>query len=75
MVSVERLLVYGALEPEGVLRGPRDMSDRPTWPEGGGIEARDLVCSYRKGLDPVLCGVSFVISPGQRVGIVGRTGA
>ena len=30
---------------------------------------------YREGLDLVLKGVSFVIGPGEKVGIVGRTGA
>ena len=32
-------------------------------------------CSYRPDLPPVLRGISFSISPGERVGIVGRTGS
>lgn len=34
-----------------------------------------VACSYREGTPNVLCGVNFKILPGQRIGIVGRTGA
>lgn len=45
------------------------------WPSRGRIVAKDLVCTYRTDLPSVLRGISFVIEPKQRVGIVGRTGA
>ncbi|KAI8925342.1 P-loop containing nucleoside triphosphate hydrolase protein [Entophlyctis helioformis] len=47
----------------------------PEWPTHGQIEARDIVLRYRPDLPPVLHGVSFIVQPGQKVGIVGRTGA
>lgn len=34
-----------------------------------------VVCSYREGTPNVLRGLNFTLQPGQRVGIVGRTGA
>ena len=45
------------------------------WPQHGEVVAENLVCSYRAGLDPVIKNISFSIKAGQRVGIVGRTGA
>ena len=45
------------------------------WPLRGSIVAENLVVSYRPGLEPTLKGLSFVIEAGERVGIVGRTGA
>ena len=32
-------------------------------------------CRYREGLDLVLQGVTATLQPGERVGVVGRTGA
>jgi ABC-type glutathione transport system ATPase component len=36
---------------------------------------RDLKLRYRPGLPLVLRGVSFEVSPGEKVGLVGRTGS
>ena len=47
----------------------------PAWPERGQLEFRDVVLSYRDGLPNALDGVSFVVRPGEKVGIVGRTGS
>lgn len=47
----------------------------PGWPSGGLIRFEDVVLRYRPGLPAVLRGLSFTISPSQKVGIVGRTGA
>lgn len=57
-----------------------------TWPSSGSIKVEDAVMSYRAGLPPVLKGMyvistssadisSFEVKPGERVGVVGRTGA
>ncbi|KAJ3032961.1 hypothetical protein HK097_005017, partial [Rhizophlyctis rosea] len=45
------------------------------WPEEGKVEIRDLVVRYRPGLPIVLDGVTFSIDGGEKIGIVGRTGA
>jgi ABC-type multidrug transport system fused ATPase/permease subunit len=39
------------------------------------LQVSDLVAAYRPDLPTVLRGVSFVVEPGSRVGIIGRTGA
>ncbi|KAK9267442.1 hypothetical protein L1049_009868 [Liquidambar formosana] len=47
----------------------------PGWPLLGSIKFEDVVLRYRPELPPVLHGLSFMISPSEKVGIVGRTGA
>ncbi|XP_068088676.1 ATP-binding cassette sub-family C member 10-like isoform X2 [Hyperolius riggenbachi] len=73
MVSVERTEEYTTQLPceprEGTV-----MVD-PGWPSNGCIEFRDAVLCYRPGLPNALDGVRFTISPGEKVGIVGRTGS
>jgi ABC-type multidrug transport system ATPase subunit len=41
----------------------------------GEIEFRDVNMRYRPGLPLVLCGLSFKVDAGFKVGVVGRTGA
>jgi ABC-type multidrug transport system fused ATPase/permease subunit len=45
------------------------------WPSAGQIQFQDLKIRYRQGLPLVLHGVSLNIKGGERIGIVGRTGA
>ncbi|KAJ9691138.1 hypothetical protein PVL29_013352 [Vitis rotundifolia] len=47
----------------------------PGWPSSGSIRFEDVVLRYRPELPPVLHGISFKISPSEKLGIVGRTGA
>lgn len=44
------------------------------WPSEGKLEFRDVCMRYRAHLDDVLCHVSFVIRPQEKIGVVGRTG-
>jgi ATP-binding cassette subfamily C (CFTR/MRP) protein 1 len=73
MNAVERLLEYATLPSED----ERSKSSDPSsgWPKTGNIDFNQVVLSYRKDLPPVLKGVSFTIHDGEKVGIVGRTGA
>jgi ABC-type bacteriocin/lantibiotic exporter with double-glycine peptidase domain len=41
----------------------------------GEIEFRDVVFGYSRGAAPMLTGLSFRVRPGQRIAIVGTTGA
>ena len=47
----------------------------PTWPEYGVVKFDNYQTRYRESLDLVLRGISFEIMSGEKVGIVGRTGA
>lgn len=74
MNSVERVREYLQVEQEA----PEIIeNNRPpvTWPEQGSVVFQNYSTRYREDLDLVLRDVSFEIKPGQKVGIVGRTGA
>jgi len=74
MVSVERIKEYqDGLQQEAAW----EMDDDPEaeWPHIGNICVDNLEMRYREGLDLVLKGINLNINGGQKVGIVGRTGA
>ncbi|KAI1075235.1 ATP-binding cassette transporter protein YOR1-like protein [Whalleya microplaca] len=73
MNAVERLRYYGTqLEEEAP---EHTIEVRPTWPEKGEIVFDDVQMRYRANLPLVLQGLSMRVRGGERVGIVGRTGA
>lgn len=73
MNAVERLQYYGTqLEEEAPLH---TIEVRPTWPEKGEIIFDNVEMRYRAQLPLVLSGLSMHVAGGERVGIVGRTGA
>ena len=78
MNSIERLLYYAYTVPQepahNVERVDADL-DRQLWPSKGRVQFESLTLSYRPGLDPALRDVTLDIRPGERIGIVGRTGA
>ncbi|CAI2167258.1 20609_t:CDS:10 [Funneliformis geosporum] len=74
VVSVERVKEYIDLPSEAPVVIPDNRPD-PTWPQNGSIEYQNYSTRYRPELELVLKGVSFVIKPKEKVGIVGRTGA
>ncbi|KAF6757182.1 ABC protein [Ephemerocybe angulata] len=45
------------------------------WPEKGAVSLQGVYVNYRIGLPAALSNVSIEINPGEKVGIVGRTGA
>ena len=71
MNAVERVIEYSEIETED-LGGEKPPA---AWPTEGRLEVEDLVVSYAPELEPVIKGVSFRINGGERVGVVGRTGA
>ena len=74
MVSVERIKEYQEIEEEAPLLMPEQ--DPPeNWPEFGVVKFDNYQTRYREGLDLVLKGIDCQIRSGEKVGIVGRTGA
>jgi len=77
MNAVERITQYthgNNIEQEA----PHEPTNYPlskAWPTKGTLELNDVVMSYRKGLPPVLKGISMVIRDGEKIAVVGRTGA
>ncbi|KAG7095244.1 hypothetical protein E1B28_006018 [Marasmius oreades] len=74
MNAVERVLVYTELPAEG---GETNPSEQPpsSWPDKGEIKFSSVDLSYREDLPLVLKNVSFSIRAGEKIGVVGRTGA
>ncbi len=68
LAGLERVFEVLNLPPEPPRVGAAERMDRP------GIVVRDLGFSYQ-GASPTLEGVNLVVSPGERVAVVGRTGA
>lgn len=74
MISCERVLEYSNLPSEAELIVHNN--ELPAnWPSSGGIEFKSVNLWYDKSLPPVLKSISFAVLPGQKIGIVGRTGA
>lgn len=75
MNSVERLIYYGEQLEQEAPSVIDDARPPPNWPSTGAIKIDNVVMSYRAGLPPVLRGISIDIKGGEKVGVVGRTGA
>ncbi|GJQ88500.1 hypothetical protein Trydic_g10000, partial [Trypoxylus dichotomus] len=74
IVAVERIKEYGEVEQEAPWEIP-NKQPRESWPDNGMVEFKNYAVRYRKGLDLVLKNVNFTVRGGEKVGIVGRTGA
>eukprot|EP00050_Salpingoeca_kvevrii_P019493 m.86620 g.86620 ORF g.86620 m.86620 type:complete len:1342 (+) comp8438_c0_seq2:3-4028(+) len=72
MTSAERALEYCRLEPE-VDSSKLHPLDKP--PTQGVVKFHNVHLRYHESLPEVLKGVTFETRPGEKVGIVGRTGA
>ncbi|XP_074093124.1 ATP-binding cassette sub-family C member 10 isoform X2 [Macrotis lagotis] len=73
MVSVERLEEYSCdlpSEPQG-----QQIQVGVGWLSQGHVEFQNVVLTYRPGLPNALDGVTFNVLPGEKIGIVGRTGS
>ncbi|KAH9514953.1 Multidrug resistance-associated protein 1 [Bulinus truncatus] len=74
IVSVERLKEYSELpsEADWIIPQRRPV---PGWPLEGRVKFSNYQTRYREGLDLVLKGITCEFKPGEKIGIVGRTGA
>ena len=75
IVSVERIKEYQEVEQETDVSLARTEEVGGGWPGDGEISLEHYSTRYRPGLDLVLTGVTATIRPGEKIGIVGRTGA
>ena len=75
MNSVERILHYAKnLEQEPPHEIPEGKPHAP-WPADGRVQFTNVVLRYRPELPDVLRGLTMDVAPGEKIGIVGRTGA
>uniref|UniRef100_A0A6M2DRX2 ABC-type glutathione-S-conjugate transporter n=1 Tax=Xenopsylla cheopis TaxID=163159 RepID=A0A6M2DRX2_XENCH len=74
IVAVERIKEYAETPTEAPWDIP-STQPKADWPVEGCVEFRDYQVRYREGLDLVLRGVNFKVHGGEKVGIIGRTGA
>uniref|UniRef100_A0A3Q3RDE5 ATP-binding cassette, sub-family C (CFTR/MRP), member 3 n=1 Tax=Monopterus albus TaxID=43700 RepID=A0A3Q3RDE5_MONAL len=74
IVAVERVKEYSETKTEA----PWEVEDKkppPEWPMGGNVDFQNYSVRYREGLDLVLKNLTLSVKGGEKIGIVGRTGA
>uniref|UniRef100_A0A8D3BY82 ATP-binding cassette, sub-family C (CFTR/MRP), member 3 n=1 Tax=Scophthalmus maximus TaxID=52904 RepID=A0A8D3BY82_SCOMX len=74
IVAVERVKEYSETKPEA----PWEVEDKkpsPNWPVEGNVQFQNYSVRYREGLDLVLKNLTLSVKGGEKIGIVGRTGA
>ncbi|GFS27777.1 multidrug resistance-associated protein 4 [Elysia marginata] len=75
MISVERVLQYTRLPIEADLESKPGQKPPDTWPSSGSLQAKGVSLRYSPSAPFVLKDINFQIQGGEKIGIVGRTGA
>lgn len=77
MTAVERVLEYSSLEQEPPAQVPSNRRPPSTWPSQGRIVFDDVSMSHSTDVHAALAlhHISMTIASGEKVGVVGRTGA
>ncbi|XP_025017235.1 multidrug resistance-associated protein 4-like isoform X2 [Tetranychus urticae] len=75
MISVERVLEYGRLPLEPSWDTIKAGLLPKTWPNLADMEFKNVYLTYPGSIKPVLKNLNFTVSSGEKIGIVGRTGA
>jgi ABC-type multidrug transport system fused ATPase/permease subunit len=71
--SLERIYAYLHIEQEP--KPVKDMAPPASWPTSGELRVEHLSARYSSDGPRVLHDLSFHVKPGERIGIVGRTGS
>jgi len=73
MVAVERIKEFSEIKREA----PEFVEPRPPalWPANGAIKCENLTIRYAPELPDVLHNLSFEVTAGEKVGVLGRTGS
>ncbi|XP_071638104.1 multidrug resistance-associated protein 1 isoform X1 [Temnothorax longispinosus] len=74
IVAVERIKEYGETAQEAPWKNT-EYTPPKEWPKHGRVDFKNFKVRYREGLDLVLNGLTFSVLGGEKIGIVGRTGA
>ncbi|KAK8135912.1 ABC bile acid transporter [Apiospora sp. TS-2023a] len=88
LTSLERIVEYTETEKEPIetpdqpvgtstARATNKISSDipPDWPQRGDVRFKNITARYEPHLEPALKNVTFQVNAGERVAIVGRTGA
>ncbi|XP_067123925.1 ATP-binding cassette sub-family C member 4-like [Centruroides vittatus] len=75
MNSVKRILNYNKLKSEASYESSPDKQPSSDWPQKGEIYFDNVSLQYSKDKNIVLKNLTFRIHSGEKIGIVGRTGA
>ncbi|XP_073399008.1 multidrug resistance-associated protein 1 [Dendrobates tinctorius] len=74
IVAVERVKEYADLEQEAPWT-LQHTTPESNWPHEGKIEFKNFCLRYREDLDLALKNINVTVQGGEKIGIVGRTGA
>lgn len=72
MTSAQRTIEYARMESEDELEKPEDPEN---FPEIHDIYFSNMTMRYRAGLEPAIKNMTYKVKAGEKVGIIGRTGA
>ena len=73
IVAVERIKEYSEIANEADWTSKN--APPSNWPDCGGVQFVDYGMRYREGLDLVVKNINANVKGGEKIGIVGRTGA
>lgn len=75
-LALERVMQFMANETEGSQTSTSELIELPAgWPTKGCISFADYSTRYRKGLRLAIHSMTVEITSGEKIGVVGRTGA
>uniref|UniRef100_T1JBH2 Uncharacterized protein n=1 Tax=Strigamia maritima TaxID=126957 RepID=T1JBH2_STRMM len=74
IVAVERIKEYTET-PQEAEWAIEERKPPPPWPHEGVVKFNNYKTRYREGLELVLHGITCSVAGGEKIGIVGRTGA
>ena len=74
ITSLERVDKMATLPQEAATKTSKDVDLPSSWPSDGKLTFENVCLRYRPRLPLTLKGLTFTAEPGQRVGVVGRTG-
>ena len=77
MICMERCKKYTEIKGEkpSIIKSKDSQLEKEKWPQNGKIQFENYSVRYRPNTEIVLKNLNFTVNPGEKVGIVGRTGS